>query len=103
MVRRVPFAFHPANVHPNPVFGTPQISIHIDIDEHGIMRTSINKPLAAVQVIGLLLDSMQGQYQQMVKQASLLIDPAKGEPLVRQEKESNDGHGRDTGERESTT
>jgi hypothetical protein len=80
MVRRVPFLFKDdmaSRLTPNLVFGTPQIQIKIDVDENGLMRTAINKPLPAIQVIGLLLDCMQGQYQAMKQQTSLLIDPKR--------------------------
>ena|SRR6266566_2378291 len=73
MTRRV--AFKPNPVPGTPTFGDPVIEIKIEVDQHGLMKTSINKPLPSVQVLGLLLDSMQGQYQVMRQQASLLIDP----------------------------
>jgi hypothetical protein len=97
-MRRVPFlggrvgAVPPAQA----VFGEPQIRIVIEVDQRGLMRTSINKPLAAVQVLGLLLDSMQGQYQAMAQNASMLIDPNKGEPIAGKEEENHNDRGGDS-------
>jgi len=79
MNRRVPFAFKHQSAPIQPSFGEPVIQIKIEVDQYGLMKTSINKPLPAVQVLGLLLDSMQGQYGMMAQQASLLINP-NGEP-----------------------
>jgi hypothetical protein len=101
-MRRVPFPFKQKipdsgwSGNAPPVFGDSQIRITVDIDTNGLMRTSLNKPLPAVQVIGLLLDCMQGQYQEMARQASLLINP-KGESVANeQEKENHNDRGGDS-------
>jgi hypothetical protein len=105
MSKRVPFPFqqkHPAT----PVFGTVTTRITIEVDERCIMRTAVfcsTKQLTNIEVIGILLDSMQGQYQQMMQQASLIIDPNKprtqppGEPNDGETEKGNDGNGGDPG------
>jgi hypothetical protein len=70
------------------------------------MRTGVfcsTKQLTNIEVIGILLDSMQGQYQQMMQQASLIIDLNKprtlppGEPNGGETQKGDDSNGGDTG------
>ena len=98
MSRRMPFpGILKPGIPTNPQFGEPEIRMVIEVDRHGLMRTTVNKPLHAVQMLGLLLDCMQGQYQAMAKQASMLINP-KGEPIPNggEKEENNNGRGGDT-------
>lgn len=104
MSERVPYPFkkpipRPGLQNPGAVsFGTVQIEIKIQIDERGLMKVSINRPLQAVQILGLLLDAMQGQYQQMAQLASMIVDPnGKGVVAGAKEEKSNNGDGGDPG------
>ena len=89
-----------------PVFGEPVYEIIIQTNNRGMMKTQITKyPLAnpptQLQIMGMLLDCMNGQFQGMMKSASMLIDPnGKAVPSNGngEEKENHDGSGGNPGE-----
>jgi hypothetical protein len=58
-------------------FGNVQLEIRLELDEKGLLRTSISKPIPSIQVIGLLLDAMQGQMQIIRQQSSMIVNPDK--------------------------
>jgi hypothetical protein len=72
----------------NSGFGTVQLEIRLELDEKGLLRTSISKPIPSVQVLGLLLDAMQGQMQIIRDQSKMIINtdknpdttPSEGKP-----------------------
>lgn len=84
-----------------PVFGEPLYEIVIQMDKQGLMKTKITKypvtnPPTQLQVMGMLLDCIQGQYQGMIQAASLLIDPngkgvQPGEAQAREREAKNNG------------
>lgn len=96
MRRGVPFPVQPPKASPIPVI--EPIQMVIEADGNGMMKVKLNRPVPYIQIIGLLLDCMQGQYQAMAQESSMLIDPNRShkENHAGEEKENHDNRGGDS-------
>lgn len=97
MTRRVPFGFN-QNPQTDIQQSTIILDIHITVDGKGLMKTTVagNPPPNVVQVVTALVDSLKGYMDNVNKQASMIIDPNKGQPVNGEElnvgKETQNNH-----------